>query len=182
MAFTMRYGGRSHRLTSEVEIFPPFALPSPPPPGKKYQALYDTGATHSSVSPQVVADLSLASIGAQTVSVGGGTLPTTAHLVSIGLPNGVLFSMMRVAKIGLHDGIDVLIGMDILGAGDFAVSHNNGLTTFSFCCPSRKEIDFVTEVNDSQKVKPLVVTDKVIGRNSKCPCGSGKKHKQCCGR
>lgn len=33
-------------------------------------------------------------------------------------------------------------------------------------------------------VKPLTVvrTAKKVGRNEPCPCGSGKKYKQCCGR
>ncbi|MYH39749.1 MAG: SEC-C domain-containing protein, partial [Candidatus Dadabacteria bacterium] len=25
-------------------------------------------------------------------------------------------------------------------------------------------------------------TQKKVGRNSPCPCGSGKKYKRCCGR
>lgn len=29
---------------------------------------------------------------------------------------------------------------------------------------------------------PYVRTEKKIGRNDPCPCGSGKKYKQCCGR
>lgn len=142
MAFTCRYSGRSLRLMGEIEIFPAFDPLQSQTQGKKYQALYDTGATHSSISPKVVAELSLASVGAQKVGVGGGTLTTTVHLVNIGLPNKVMFPMMRVAQIGLHGGIDALIGMDILGVGDFAVTHHNGRTTFSFCCPSRREIDF----------------------------------------
>ncbi|MBR7083385.1 MAG: SEC-C domain-containing protein [Clostridia bacterium] len=34
-----------------------------------------------------------------------------------------------------------------------------------------------------EKQKPIVkkLSDKV-GRNDPCPCGSGKKYKQCCGR
>jgi len=31
------------------------------------------------------------------------------------------------------------------------------------------------------KVKP-VRTGPKVGRNDPCPCGSGKKYKQCCGR
>ena len=30
--------------------------------------------------------------------------------------------------------------------------------------------------------KKPVVADKKIGRNEPCPCGSGKKYKNCCGR
>jgi hypothetical protein len=178
VAFTTRYNGRSLRLQGEVEIFPAFDPSQPHPQGRKYQALYDTGATQSSVSPKVVAELGLASVGAQNVGVGGGTLTTTVHLVNIALPNKVMFRMWRTASVALHGGIDVLIGMDILGIGDFAVTHHNGNTTFSFCCPSRKEIDFVAEVTDSNK-EPL--HSNKISRNSPCPCGSGKKYKKCHG-
>ncbi|HVI51438.1 MAG TPA: YchJ family protein [Candidatus Sulfotelmatobacter sp.] len=30
--------------------------------------------------------------------------------------------------------------------------------------------------------KPLVRSQPKVGRNEPCPCGSGKKYKQCCGR
>jgi len=180
LAFTCRYTQRALALTSEVEIFPAFNVPTAtPPPGKKYKALYDTGATHSSVSPNVVRDLKLPSIGATIVGVGGGTLPTTNHLVNLGFPNHVMFPMVRVAAVALHRDIDALIGMDIISQGDFAVTNHGGKTTFSFCCPSRREIDFVAEVIESNKITP-VHSDKV-GRNSPCPCGSGKKYKKCCG-
>lgn len=33
-----------------------------------------------------------------------------------------------------------------------------------------------------QKLSGTVVKGKKIGRNDPCPCGSGKKYKQCCGR
>jgi len=178
-AFTVRYPGRSLRLTSDVEIFPAFLPVATPPTGKKYIALYDTGATHSSVSPQVVSDLQLASVGARNVGVGGGTLPTTSHLVNIALPNRVMFAMMQVAKVALHGGVDVLIGMDILGSGDFTVTHHGGKTTFSFCAPSRKEIDFVDEVTNGQN--HAQAQSNKVGRNTQCPCGSGKKYKKCHG-
>ncbi len=33
-----------------------------------------------------------------------------------------------------------------------------------------------------QKSSRTVVKDKKVGRNEPCPCGSGKKYKQCCGK
>jgi hypothetical protein len=87
--------------------------------------------------------------------------------------------MVSVAKMVLLGGIDVLIGMDILGLGDFTVTHYGGKTTFSFCCPSRREIDFVAEINDENKIVPAV--SNKVGRNDRCPCGSGKKYKKCHG-
>ena len=31
------------------------------------------------------------------------------------------------------------------------------------------------------KKKPATRSDKKVGRNALCPCGSGKKYKKCCG-
>lgn len=33
-----------------------------------------------------------------------------------------------------------------------------------------------------QKKSGTIVKDKKIGRNDPCPCGSGRKYKQCCGK
>ena len=34
----------------------------------------------------------------------------------------------------------------------------------------------------SGAIRPLRNTDRKVGRNDPCPCGSGKKYKKCCGR
>ena len=53
------------------------------------------------------------------------------------------------------------------------------------------ELPMWDEIFDEEKKKALykeakkantVVKGKKIGRNDPCPCGSGKKYKQCCGR
>ena len=33
-----------------------------------------------------------------------------------------------------------------------------------------------------QKLEPIRNRDEKVGRNQPCPCGSGKKHKNCCGK
>lgn len=38
------------------------------------------------------------------------------------------------------------------------------------------------ELYKEQKSSTTIVKEKKIGRNEKCPCGSGKKYKHCCGR
>jgi preprotein translocase subunit SecA len=35
---------------------------------------------------------------------------------------------------------------------------------------------------EKEAAKPIVNKNKEVGRNDKCPCGSGKKYKKCCGR
>jgi preprotein translocase subunit SecA len=36
--------------------------------------------------------------------------------------------------------------------------------------------------NGGEGAMPVKKQSKEIGRNDPCPCGSGKKYKQCCGR
>ena len=40
---------------------------------------------------------------------------------------------------------DVLVGMDIINTGDFAVTNLGGITKFSFRFPSLEHIDFVEQ-------------------------------------
>lgn len=74
-----------------------------------------------------------------------GSSQAETYLVNIGLPNKVVFSGVRVTKGRLTDEADVLIGMDIINGGDFAVTNLNGVTKFSFRFPSIAHIDFVEE-------------------------------------
>ena len=39
-----------------------------------------------------------------------------------------------------------------------------------------------SSADDIERKKPVRRTQKKIGRNDPCPCGSGKKYKKCCGR
>ncbi|MBQ6716148.1 MAG: preprotein translocase subunit SecA, partial [Clostridia bacterium] len=49
--------------------------------------------------------------------------------------------------------------------------------------PERKEVAKNIVVNhDASVPKRPVKTDKKAGRNDPCPCGSGKKYKECCGK
>ena len=43
-----------------------------------------------------------------------------------------------MAKDGLNE-YDVLIGMDVIGDGDFLLTNKNGCTEFSFHYPSRDQ-------------------------------------------
>ncbi|MCQ4725409.1 preprotein translocase subunit SecA [Anaerotignum faecicola] len=51
--------------------------------------------------------------------------------------------------------------------------------------PKREDIEqkqMFTNKDDTLGAKPKVRKDDKVGRNDPCPCGSGKKYKQCCGR
>ena len=40
---------------------------------------------------------------------------------------------------------------------------------------------FETKASKEKSAEESKVNDKKVGRNEKCPCGSGKKYKHCCG-
>ena len=47
----------------------------------------------------------------------------------------------------------------------------------------RKQVEKPLATNEGkEKAKKQPKTVAKIGRNDKCPCGSGKKYKQCCGK
>ena len=51
--------------------------------------------------------------------------------------------------------------------------------------PKRQQVAKITGTSGgdgSDKKRPVRNADKKVGRNDPCPCGSGKKYKQCCGR
>ena len=48
--------------------------------------------------------------------------------------------------------------------------------------PKEQQLVFSGGEATPAKKKPAKRTDKKVGRNAPCPCGSGKKYKKCCGR
>lgn len=51
------------------------------------------------------------------------------------------------SEIGTQN-IDLLIGMDIIGLGDFAVTNLGGNTVFTFRVPSVEKIDFAGRLRE----------------------------------
>lgn len=176
--FTFCPGSRINKLLTPCSVCEAYhpALQSPKPL-KEYTALWDTGAEISAISKNVVDALGLVPFAPCLSFHAGGSKPTSLYKVNIMLPNGVGFHTMTVMEAVLKD-CDVLIGMDIITRGDFAITHSDGNTTFSFQIPSVRKIDF--EKDTTPKVP--ATAPKKVGRNDPCPCGSGKKYKHCCGK
>lgn len=182
-SFTMECNGISQVLLSQCVIRPAFnpsKYPNPNlfPAGETYTAIWDTGATNSVISKRVADELGLHPFTFATVNhAGGKSNRVPVYRVNIELPNQVGFIGINVSE-GVLAGANVLIGMDIITRGDFAVSNYNGHTTFSYRVPSMEKVDFVPQ---HIPTKPIV-KEKEPGRNDPCTCGSGKKYKNCCGK
>ena len=99
------------------------------------------------VSQTIVDTCALQQKGVGKVNHVHGTTPNVpSYLINIILPNVVRVQGVRVLLGKFEDmGFDVLVGMDIIGKGDFAVSHHGGRTKFTFRFPAQADIDFVRE-------------------------------------
>ncbi|WP_428045652.1 SEC-C metal-binding domain-containing protein [Candidatus Avelusimicrobium fimicolum] len=139
-------------------------------------AIWDTGATSSLITPKIANALQLLPFQKAKVSTPSGSHDADVYLVTLYLPNKVIVPNIKVLS-GVPANCDMLIGMDVIGLGDFAVSNYGGKTTFSFRVPSCSEIDFCKD----GYLRPIVKGVQP-GRNDLCPCGSGKKYKKCCGK
>lgn len=133
-------------------------------------ALWDTGATMSAISHSVVNDLSLVSVGKQIVSTPAGKKEVSTYCIDAKLPNKVEFNGLMVtdseigSQIAGNKPIGMLVGMDIIGKGDFAVTNRNGQTVFTYRYPSMEVIDFV------KKIKVAKIIGQTHGK------GKGGKH------
>lgn len=138
-----------------------------------FDAIWDTGATNSVISATAVKSCKLIPISMAQVNGVHGTSTVNVYLVDIYLPNNVMFRGVQVTE-GCLVGADILIGMDIINQGDFAVTNKNGITKFSFLIPSQVNIDFVAQVNNSHQKKtnsktqtPRTKKPKKFGKNKK---------------
>ena len=123
----------------------------PEPVAVRYQCLWDTGATISGITPRVATDLNLPTEALLPIRHAGGRSDAVPqHYVNIHLPNNVLMIGRAVAQLPLTR-FDVLVGMDIISQGDFAISNFGGRTTFTFRIPSVEEIDFVAEYDANRQ-------------------------------
>lgn len=119
------------------------------------EALWDTGASGSCISQDVVEKMGLKPTGMTHVLTPSGKDTRYTYLVDVVLPNNVRIPDLHVieSEIGAQ-GIGFLVGMDIISAGDFAVSNFNGRTCFTFRIPSEKRTDYVQEFKIQQCIGP----------------------------
>ena len=101
--------------------------------------VWDTGATNTLVSSQVVEALGLVPIEKSLVEGVGGIVESSVYRISIYLADNIVFKNVKVLCSDIGD-YDLVVGMDIIAQGDFAISNNGGQVCFSFRYPSKERI------------------------------------------
>lgn len=158
-AFTSKANGIANKLISPTKIN------SMGGPFYDANALWDTGATNTCISQKLAAAMNLVPTGKIQMKTPSGEGTQNTYLVNILLPNNVMVKDAVVCGSEIHNqGLDLLIGMDIISGGDFSISNYKGKTYFSFRMPSQGHSDFVTETR----------LNAIIGKQH----GKGKKKKR----
>jgi len=185
------YSKIMHVIVTQVHIgmaFIPSETPTPFP--GDFHAIWDTGATKSTIKQAVAEQLQLPLIRQAKIFGVGGAYDTGVYLASLFLPNGIVIPELEL--IGCDNSLtcDMLIGMDIISLGDFLISNYDGKTVFSFVIPPHNgglhlqgllayngyNGKTYSHIPGAQEMPPKP------GRNALCPCGSGEKYKRCCGK
>jgi len=185
--FTNAYKGISNVIATKVGIQQAFDpnVNLPTDPTTEYSAIWDTGATNTAITNKVATECGLLPTGMCKVRTANGENDTCTYFVSLYLPNKVCLPQLRVSQATLF-GADILIGMDVIGSGDFVITNFQGKTYMSFRMPSIECIDFVKQAKIKNLIQPKSI--KKISKNASCPCGAlhpdgtPKKYKHCCGK
>lgn len=161
--FTWKYNGIARVLRNDIFVSeaydPQSGLPSPQT--SSYKGIWDTGATGTAITQKIVTELKLSPTGKTSVSTAKGLATNVdTFLVNIGLPNNFWVIGITATLADLSPDTDLLIGMDIISLGDFAITNNNGKTRMTFRIPSLRNIDFVEEWNQHHPPPKQVGWDK----------------------
>ena len=146
-AFTLDHNGLAKSLQTQCSICEGISVESLKkgrihPPLTPVCAIWDTGAEMSSISEKIAQTMGLVPVGRARNYTAGGEIDVNIYVINVLLPCEVNFAMIPVTGNDLGDA-DMLIGMDIISKGDFAVTNVKDMTTFSFRVPSLERIDYV---------------------------------------
>lgn len=148
-AFTVRFNRRANILYSKVNISLPFD-PSrdggSAPELLEFDAIWDTGASMSTITKSNAQKLGLKPSGKTNVKNTSQEELRDTYLVNVYLPNKVVLPYVTVVECeSLVGNFGFLVGMDIIGSGDFSVTSLNDKTVMSYRIPSVAEVDYVEE-------------------------------------
>lgn len=171
---TTKFGGRTNVLYNDCQLAAPWDKSAPDSAGAlhTFKAIWDTGATGTVITLKAAQQVGLIATGQVLVRGVHDERLANTYIVNVVLPSGVLFEGLVVTEGELGDNYDMLIGMDIIGAGDFAVSHVDNKTVMTFRIPSCDVFDFVRDVHAQQQA--ALIKDRPAHKRRKHKRGGGR--------
>lgn len=146
--------------------------------------VWDTGAQCSVIRHDLADKIGLEPVGMKTIIGVQSKEDRPYYYANVKLNNEQITMDINITDVDAFSSDadeGMLIGMDIIGQGDFSVFNFNGSTTMTFRVPSQKEIDYCEEVRLYNRYLKIYEARMKHG-NELCPCGSGKKFMKCHGK
>jgi len=148
-AFTLKLPKNALEIISDVKLFEPHNSDYDPlntPSKVSGKALWDTGSSHCSITQYMIDKLNHQPDGFVKVIHAGSSSLVPTYTVNIELPQRLYLEGVVVTKtLNEYGNFSVIIGMEIIKYGDFAISNFNNEIVFSFRLPSKEKIDFVNQ-------------------------------------
>jgi len=171
--FTLKHVGKSNIIVTPIA----FRIPTLPDVENnnfyQTQCIWDTGAGASVITQRVIDALGLQPTGITFVNTASeNNRQTNQYELDIFLSNDLVFRNVTVTEGTIIDGIDCLLGMDIIGVGDFSLTYYQGNTCMSFRYPSQHEVDFY----NNPKIEANR-TQRLAEERSRMLKGAGKRRK-----
>lgn len=188
-------GFKTKFSANDLKIITPIKLTLPYQEGEEisyidgtWRGLWDTGATSSTICRSLAAKLNLPELSDCQLQGVGGVYDSKEYMAGLILPNSVMIPATSLYGIEDASDFDMLIGMDIITLGELLISVEGEDMFFSFQIPSFGGM-YLDDIHAAdlqngrqfQRSHTFYRTTPKIGRNATCPCGSGKKYKNCCG-
>ena len=128
------------------------------------EALWDTGAMLTFIKPALRDRLKLRPLESSSAKFAGigGIVEADVTLVTLLLTSKLIIECWPVYVADFPGNADMLVGMDIVGMGDFAVCNTGGKTSFSFAMPP-----FPDRVNFADKAEAANRSSTADGRLKK---------------
>ncbi|MFZ2635541.1 MAG: retropepsin-like aspartic protease [Rectinemataceae bacterium] len=159
-AVTLHSRGRLRDIITEVDVGLSESLAivfGQPFSVTHIKALWDTGASTTSVSTEFANRVGLQAIDFTKIHGAGGVHDSRIFKIDLIIPG----TQVRINDIEatefVGNGFDMLIGMDIITLGDFSITNAGQQTMFSFRIPSDAfHIDYVAMIGSNREAKAAI--------------------------
>jgi hypothetical protein len=143
-AITVEIPSNKNFISSQAGICLPFDEYHERRKPKPYwtSALWDTGASHSSIFKSLAENIGLSPIDQAQIQHAGGISLCNIYLANIYVTDKYYLELELTETIGASSDFELIIGMDVISQGDFAFTNKEDHSLFSFRLPSQTYIDF----------------------------------------
>jgi hypothetical protein len=100
--------------------------------GERVRALWDTGATHCQVTPELAAKMGLKSLGSMDSNTAAGKTPTEIYELGMVIGDSIHYPKLYFGVSHGHERFDIVIGMNAIRYGRLTLEGEGDDRTFTF--------------------------------------------------